>query len=127
MVTAKGLLAAAGRKAVTVRVEDALALAGDGETVFVDLRDSAELRRDGKVPGALHINRGVLEFALDPASAHYHPVFSSGKNIVFYCASGMRSVLAAETARQMGLRKIAHLGGGFKAWSAAGGPIEREP
>ena len=126
MKSAQELVAAANTKVTTVRVEDALSLVGDSETVFVDLRDSAELHRDGKIPGAVNINRGTLEFALDPTSPNHNSVFSSGKKIVLYCATGGRSALAADTAQQMGLQKVAHLGGGFKAWSEAGGAVEKQ-
>jgi rhodanese-related sulfurtransferase len=94
------------------------------DTVFVDLRDSAEVQRDGKIPGSVLVNRGMLEFALDPTLPYHNPAFSSGKKIVFYCASGGRSALAADTAQQMGLERVTHLGGGFKAWREAGGKVE---
>jgi rhodanese-related sulfurtransferase len=94
--------------------------------VFVDLRDSAELLRDGKIPGAVHVNRGMLEFTLDPALPYHNPVFSSGKNFVFYCASGGRSALAADTAQQMGLAQVSHLGGGFKSWREGNNPVEKQ-
>jgi rhodanese-related sulfurtransferase len=126
MKSAKELVAAANTRVITVRAKDALSLVGDSETVFVDLRDSAELHRDGKIPGAVNVNRGTLEFALDPTSPNHNSVFSSGNKIVFYCASGARSALAADTAQQMGLQKVAHLGGGFKAWSEAGGVVEKQ-
>lgn len=125
MRSAKELVIAANARVTTVLVEDALTLVGDSETVFVDLRDSAELHRDGRIPGAVHVNRGMLEFVLDPASPNHNSVFSSGKQIVFYCATGGRSALAADTAQQMGLQKVAHLGGGFKAWSEAGGAVDK--
>jgi rhodanese-related sulfurtransferase len=126
MKSAKELVTEASTRVMTVRVEDALSLVGDRETVFVDLRDSAELQRDGRIPGAVHVSRGTLEFALDPTSPNHNSVFSSGKRIVFYCASGSRSALAADTAQQMGQQKVAHLDGGFKAWSEAGGVVEKK-
>jgi rhodanese-related sulfurtransferase len=93
--------------------------------VFVDLRDDTELARDGKIPGSLHVSRGIIEFALDPTLPYHNPVFSSGKNFLFYCASGGRSVLAADTAQALGLTNVAHLGGGVRDWKAAGHPMER--
>jgi rhodanese-related sulfurtransferase len=126
MKSAKELVAAASTRVTTVRVEDALSLVGDSGTVFVDLRDSAELLRDGVIPGAVHVNRGTLEFALDPASPSHNSVFSTGKKVVFYCASGSRSALAADTAQQMGQQKVSHLDGGFKAWSEAGGAVKKQ-
>jgi len=120
------LVAEANQRVSTVRAEDVVSMVDNVGMVFVDLRDSAELERDGKIPGAVHVNRGMLEFAIDPSSPYHNPVFSSGKTLRFYCASGGRSALAADTAQQMGLKQLAHLGGGFKAWIAAGGAVERK-
>jgi rhodanese-related sulfurtransferase len=126
MKSAKELVAEANARVKTIRMEDAVPLVSDSQTVFVDLRDSAELQRDGKIPGAVHVNRGMLEFVIDPAMPYHNPVFSSKKKVIFYCASGGRSALAADTAQQMGLEQVAHLGGGFKAWCEAGGAVEKQ-
>ena len=125
MKSAKELVAEANSRVTTVTVQDAIGLVNDPETVFVDLRDSAELQRDGKIPGAVHVNRGMLEFTLDPTLPYHNPVFSSGKKILFYCASGGRSSLAADTAQNMGLTRVSHLGGGFKNWKEANGPVDK--
>lgn len=124
MKSAKDLVAQANAKVKTVPVQDAVNATKDPDTVFIDLRDSAELKRDGKIPGAIHVNRGMLEFVLDPSLPYHNPVFSSGKKFLFYCASGGRSALAAATAQEMGLSNVAHVGGGFKGWKEAGGPVE---
>ncbi|HLG95224.1 MAG TPA: rhodanese-like domain-containing protein [Bryobacteraceae bacterium] len=124
MKSAKQLVAEANSRVRTITPQDAMALLQDSATVFVDLRDSAELQKDGKIPGAVHVNRGMLEFALDPALPYHNPVFSSGKNVVFYCAGGARSALAADTAQSMGLSGVSHLGGGFTGWKEANGPVE---
>lgn len=125
MQSAKELVADANTRIKTFSAPEALALLDDPETVFVDLRDSSELLRDGKIPGAVHVTRGMLEFALDPTLPYHNPVFSSGKKVLFYCASGGRSALAADTAQKMGLSDVSHLGGGFKGWTEANGPVER--
>ena len=125
MKSAKELVADANARVKTVTPQDAVQLHKDANTVFVDLRDSAELQRDGKIPGAVHVNRGMLEFALDPTLPYHNPVFSSGKSVIFYCASGGRSALAADTAQTMGLSGASHLQGGFTAWKQADGPIEK--
>jgi rhodanese-related sulfurtransferase len=125
MKSAKQLVEEANARVKTISAADAQSLVNADDTVFVDLRDSAELNRDGKIPGAIHVNRGMLEFALDPTLPYHHPAFSSGKRIIFYCAGGGRSALAADTAQQMGLQQVAHLGGGFRGWRDAGGPIEK--
>ncbi len=122
MKNVKQLIEEANLRIETVSVAEAFVLLNDAGAAFIDLRDSAELQRDGKIPGAVHVNRGMLEFALDPATPYHNTVFSSGKRIIFYCASGGRSALAAHTAQSMGLSNVAHLGGGFKGWIAANGP-----
>jgi rhodanese-related sulfurtransferase len=109
----------------TLSVAEALTLHGDTNAAFVDLRDSAELQIEGKIPGAVHVNRGSLESAIDPTLPSHNPVFSSGKTIIFYCHSGGRSALATDTAQQMGMTNITHIGGGFTAWKEAGGPVEK--
>jgi rhodanese-related sulfurtransferase len=118
------LVAAAEREIETLSVGDALAMQGRDNVVFVDLRDIRELDREGRVPGAFHCPRGMLEFWIDPASKYHKPVFAQDKRFVFFCAAGQRSALAAQTAQRMGLAPVAHIGGGFGAWKAAGGPIE---
>jgi rhodanese-related sulfurtransferase len=125
MKSAKELVAQANSRVTTVPVQEAISMLKDPDTVFVDLRDSSELQRDGKIPGAVHINRGMLEFTLDPTLPYHNPVFSSGKKVLFYCASGGRSALAADTAQNMGLARVSHLGGGFKGWKEANGPVEK--
>jgi len=118
------LVAAAEREIETLAVERAIALHGRDDVVFVDLRDIRELDREGRVPGAFHCPRGMLEFWLDPQSKYHKPVFSQAKRFVFFCAAGWRSALATQTAQRMGLTPVAHVGGGFGAWKAAGGPVE---
>ena len=113
------------REIETLTAEDAIALHGRDDTVFVDLRDIRELEREGRMPGATHCPRGMLEFWIDPASPYAKPIFQQDKKFIFHCAGGMRSALAAKTAQDMGLRPVAHIGGGFAAWRDAGGPIEK--
>ena len=67
----------------------------------------------------------MLEFWIDPASPYAKPIFQSDKKFIFHCAGGMRSALAAKTAQDMGLKPVAHIGGGFAAWRDAGGPVEK--
>jgi rhodanese-related sulfurtransferase len=92
--------------------------------VLVDLRDPRELEREGKMPGAFHCPRGMLEFWIDPESPYHKTVFAQDKKFVFFCAGGWRSALAAKTAKDMGLTPVAHIDGGFGAWKKAGGPVE---
>ena len=80
----KELLAEANAAVETIPTAEAVKLFGDEEVIFVDIRDSAELARDGKIPGAVHVPRGSLEFAVDPESPMHKPVFSEKKKFVFY-------------------------------------------
>ena len=125
MKSVKELVAEANSKVTTLPAAEAIQLLKNWETgvAFIDLRDTAELQREGKIPGAVNANRGMLEYYVDPASPFHNPVFSSGKKLVLYCAGGGRSALAAATAQMMGVEKVSHVGGGFKAWKEAGGPV----
>jgi rhodanese-related sulfurtransferase len=121
----RALVEAAEREVETLSVEDALSLHGRGDVAFIDVRDIRELDREGRVPGAFHCPRGMLEFWIDPQSPYYKPLFGEDKRFIFFCAGGWRSALAAQTAQRMGLNPVAHLKGGFGAWRAADGPIEK--
>ena len=98
-------------------------LLADPDVVIVDLRDPRELEREGKMPGAFHCPRGMLEFWIDPESPYHKPIFAEDKRFVFFCGGGWRSALAAKTAQDMGLKPVAHIEGGFSAWKKAGGPV----
>ena len=102
-----------------------IAAHGDPSVVLVDLREGDEIGREGRIPGAFHCPRGRLEFWIDPASPYFKDVFAEDKIFIFYCALGWRSALAADTAQTMGLKPVAHLYEGFKAWKEAGGAIEK--
>jgi rhodanese-related sulfurtransferase len=118
------LVAAAEREIETLTAAEAIKAHGGADTVFVDLRDIRELQREGRVPGAFHCPRGLLEFWIDPDSQYHKPIFAEDKRFVFFCAGGLRSALATQTAQRMGLKPVAHIAGGFGAWKEAGGPIE---
>lgn len=120
----KALCEQAEREVETLSIEAALKLHGRDDTVLVDIRDIRELQRDGKVPGAFHCPRGMLEFWIDPQSSYHKPQFAQDKRYVFFCAGGLRSALAAQTAQRMGLKPVAHIRGGFGAWKTSGGPVE---
>lgn len=121
----KQMVAEANAEIATVPAAEAKALLGSDDVVFVDLRDPRELEREGKIPGAFHCPRGMLEFWVDPDSPYHKPVFSSGKRFIFYCQSAWRSALSTKTVQDMGLPNVAHLGGGFTAWKGEGGHIEK--
>src|SRR5215470_2347442 len=123
-VSVRALVEAAERAIETLSAEQAMALHGRGDVVFVDLRDIRELAREGRVPGAFHCPRGMLEFWIDPQSKYHKPMFNEDKRFVFFCAAGLRSALATQTAQRMGLKPVAHIAGGFAAWKQAGGAVE---
>ena len=118
------LLDAANAEITALSAAEVRALSERGEITVVDLRDRRELEREGRIPGAFHCPRGMLEFWIDPESPYHKPIFAEPHRFVFYCASGSRSALATKTAQDMGLAPVAHLAGGFTAWREAGGPIE---
>jgi rhodanese-related sulfurtransferase len=118
------LLDEANAEIEAISPKAAAALLGDDGTVLVDLRDPRELDREGRIPGAKHVTRGMLEFWIDPESPYHKPFFASGKTFVFFCASGWRSALATKTAQDMGLAPVKHVLGGFTAWKEAGLPVE---
>lgn len=118
------LLDAANAEITTLGCTEVRDLADRGEIQLVDLRDRRELEREGRISGAFHCPRGMLEFWIDPESPYHKPIFAEPRRFVFYCASGWRSALATKTAQDMGLDPVAHLGGGFTAWREAGFPVE---
>ena len=121
----KALIDDANAEIETISAADAIKLACDDGIVIVDIRDPREIERDGSIPGAFSCTRGMLEFWIDPASPYAKPIFQQDKKFIFHCAGGLRSVLAAKTAQDMGLKPVAHMGGGFAAWRDAGGPVEK--
>jgi rhodanese-related sulfurtransferase len=124
-IGSKQLVKEAESRIETISAEQALSVFDTPDVVFVDLRDVRELKREGKIPGAFHCPRGLLEFWIDPESQYHNQIFASGKKFVFYCNLGWRSALAADIAQQMGL-KVCHVDGGFEAWKSAGGAVEEK-
>lgn len=121
------LLDEANAKIRTIPAAEAIPMLEREDTVFVDLRDPRELEREGRIPGAVHCPRGMLEFWIDPESPYHKPVFAQDKTFVFFCAAGWRSALSTATAQDMGLKPVAHIDGGFTAWREAGGPVDLSP
>ena len=118
------LLAEANARIATIPVDEARTLVDSDEHVLIDVREPGELRRAGRIPGAISCPRGLLEFWIDSDDPDKKAVFNQDKTYVFYCASAKRSALAARTAQEMGLDPVAHIDGGFSAWVEAGGPVE---
>ena len=97
---------------------------GKDNVVVVDVRDAMEVAQSGKVPGAVHIPRGLLEFKADPESPAHDKNLDRSKTVILYCASGGRSALAGKTLKDFGYDKVFNLGG-FKDWLDSGGPVEK--
>jgi rhodanese-related sulfurtransferase len=95
-----------------------------GDAVLVDIRDAPELEQNGRIPGAVHVPRGMLEFRADTTSPYHAEPLDPSKRVILHCASGGRSALAARTLQEMGYENVAHLDGGFNAWKEAGKPTE---
>jgi rhodanese-related sulfurtransferase len=120
----KDLLAAANGSVPVISPQDAKALIESGEVLVVDVRDGLELQASGKVQGAKHVARGMLEFRADPDSPYYDKAFDPDKTVIVYCASGGRSALAGKTLQDMGYKDVRNLGA-FKGWAESGGTVEK--
>jgi len=124
--SAQSLVDDARAAIMEVDANDAIKLQADGSAVLVDIRDPRELARDGRIEGAFHCPRGMLEFWIDPASPYFKPVFGQDKQFIFFCTSGWRSALSTKVAQDMGLAPVAHIHGGLTAWKAAGGAVVKD-
>ena len=127
MKTAQSLVDAAMQLVTTRSLDEARALHGRDDVVFVDVRDVRELEREGVIPGAVHAARGLLEFWFDPSSPYHREVFAQDQEYVLFCAAGWRSALSARTLMEMGVPRVSHIDGGFTAWKAAGAPVAEKP
>jgi rhodanese-related sulfurtransferase len=124
MKTVQTMLAEAEAQVPRISPEEAKALLGRTDVLFLDVREPAEVAASGKVPGALAVPRGLVEFRADPASPLHDAAFDRAKTVVAYCASGGRSALVGKTLKEMGYTNVKNLGG-FKGWLDAGGEIEK--
>ena len=110
------LVSEALKEIKTISTDDALKMVNDNMCNLIDIRDIRELQNEGKVEGASHIPRGMLEFWLDPESAYFKEgKLDLNKEMVLFCAGGLRSALAAKTLKDMGFDKVSHVDGGFGA------------
>ncbi len=119
--SAKDIVKAAMSAVPAISTEEAMALVGSPDHVFVDLRNGMEQAKTGVIVGAVASSRGMMEFHIDPESPVHKPEFNQAKTYVFYCASGGRSAMAAMVAMDMGLSPVVNLTGGVGAWKKAGG------
>jgi rhodanese-related sulfurtransferase len=126
--TIKDLLAAAQDRLTRLEPAEAAAAARDG-AVLIDIRSERDRERDGVIPGALFYPRNVLEWRLDPASGHSDRELGNAldREIILVCSEGYQSSLAAATLQDLGFARATDLAGGFRAWRAAGLPVEPPP
>jgi rhodanese-related sulfurtransferase len=120
----KDMLAAANAAVPRISAAETQALIDKGNVLVVDVRDGTEVAASGKVPGALHVSRGLLEFKADPDAPTHDKAFSKDKTVVLYCASGGRSALAGKVLQDFGYKDVRNLGG-FKDWVEGGGKVEK--
>ena len=108
------LVSEAMQEIKTISVEEALKMSEDNNCNLIDIRESNELENTGKVENSVHIPRGKLEIYLDPNSALFQQgVLDQNKEMVLFCAGGVRSALAVKALKNMGYEKISHIEGGF--------------
>ena len=120
----KEMLEAANAAVPKISAAQARDMMAKGDTLVVDVRDAPELAASGKVAGAVHISRGMLEFRADPDSPYHDKSFSKDKTIITYCASGGRSALAGHVLKDMGYGQVYNLGA-FKDWAEGGGAVDK--
>jgi len=121
--TVKDMVASANAAIPRMSPEELRGWLNRGDVLVVDVRDAPELTQGGKLKGAVHVPRGMLEFRADPASPCHSPAFEKEKSVVLYCASGGRSALAGKALQELGYRSV-YSAGGFKDLVQAGLPIE---
>ncbi|HZQ00470.1 MAG TPA: rhodanese-like domain-containing protein [Reyranella sp.] len=120
----KQLLEAANAAVPRITPAQAKDMIAKGNTLVVDVRDGAEVAQSGKVAGAVHVSRGMLEFRADPDLPSHDKNFTKDKTVIVYCASGGRSALGGKTLKDLGYDKVYNLGA-FKDWADSGGPVDR--
>tara|TARA_B100000941_G_C28466660_1_gene533978 strand:- start:562 stop:945 length:384 start_codon:yes stop_codon:yes gene_type:complete len=98
----------------TISSEEAKKKITDNECNLIDLRDIRELEKNGRIENSIHIPRGMLEFWMDPESAYFKDgKIDMNKEMVLFCAGGLRSALSAKSLQEMGFEKVSHIDGGF--------------
>ena len=124
MPGAKEMLAAANAVVPRLDPQRVREMAGQGDVVILDVRDAPELAASGKIKGAVHVPRGLLEFRADPELPSHDPALQPDKTVLVYCGSGARAALSGKTLKELGYRSV-YNAGGFKDLAEAG--LETEP
>ena len=119
----KDLVAAANAVVPPITPEEARRKIDDGALV-VDVRDDAEVEQSGKVAGAVHIPRGMVEFRADPDTPYFDENFAKDRAVILYCAAGGRAALSGQALKDMGYEEVYNLGG-FTDWTESGGAVEK--
>jgi len=110
------LVSEALKEIKTITTDQAYEMNNQGKCNLIDIRDIRELQKEGRVENSLHIPRGMLEFWLDPESVYFKEgKLDLNKEMVLFCAGGLRSALAAKSLKDMGFEKVSHIDGGFGA------------
>jgi rhodanese-related sulfurtransferase len=122
--SSKELVEAANAVVPRITPAQAQEMIAKGDTVVVDVRDAPEVEQSGKVAGAVHIPRGMLEFRADPESPYYDQNLAKDKTVIVYCAAGGRAALAGQALKEMGYGAVYNLGG-FKDWADSGGAVDK--
>jgi rhodanese-related sulfurtransferase len=120
----KELLAAAHAVVPAITPPEAATLMATGNVLVVDVRDAPEVQASGKIRGAVHVSRGMLELRADPDLSSHDPAFQKSKTVLVYCGSGVRAALAGRTLKDLGYSDVRNLGG-FQDWVTAGGAVEK--
>jgi rhodanese-related sulfurtransferase len=119
----KQMIEAANAVVPRISPTDAKTMLASGAALLVDVRDAPEVEKTGKVEGALHVSRGMLEFRADPESPFHDKHFQKDKPVILYCASGGRSALSAKVLKDLGYTQVFNLGA-FKDWVEQGGAVD---
>ena len=120
----KQMMEAANAAVPRISPAEAREMIAKGEALVLDVRDAPELQQSGKVAGAVHVSRGMLEFRADPDSPYHDQRFAKDKPVIVYCASGGRSALSGKALKDLGYARVYNLGA-FKDWAEAGGAVEK--
>ena len=120
----KEMMAAANAVVPKITPDEARKLIAEGNALVVDVRDTSEIQASGKIKGALHVPRGMLEFRADADTPYHDKSFAKDRPILLYCASGGRSALSGKLLKDMGYENVHNLGA-FKDWAEAGGEVDK--
>ena len=120
----KQMMEGANAAVPRITLAQAREMIAKGNALVVDVRDAPEVEKSGKVAGALHVSRGMLEFRVDPESPYHDTNFTKDKTIILYCASGGRSALGGKVLKEMGYGQVYNLGA-FKDWAEGGGSVDK--